>query len=205
MQTGVYRFRNRDNGKVYVGSAARSIRTRRYEHVRMLNNSTHVNKYLQNAWNKHGAAAFTFRVLERCPPEQCLAREQHWIDKLRAADPRRGYNRCPKAGSVLGCRWKRDPDSYKWMENPEWREKIRQSSWGRKHTEETKAKIGAGNRGKLAGRKLTEDHKAKISWLGRKHSVKTKAKISAALKGKVVSDETRRRMSLAAKRRCGVV
>jgi hypothetical protein len=88
------------------------------------------------------------------------------------------------------------------MKDPEWREKVRQRGVGRKHTEESKAKISAGNKGKLKGRKLTEEHKAKISWKGRKHSLETRLKMSVSAKGKTFSDETRAKMSLAAKARC---
>jgi hypothetical protein len=47
---------------------------------------------------------------------------------------------------------------------------------GRRHSEETKRKIGLGNKGK----KLSEHHKRILrrTWIGRKHSEETKRKIS---------------------------
>lgn len=51
-----------------------------------------------------------------------------------------------------------------------------------------------------AGRKLSDDHRAKLctSATGRKHSAATRAKIGAVQTGKKLSDETRSRMSAAA-------
>jgi hypothetical protein len=59
----------------------------------------------------------------------------------------------------------------------------------RRHTEETKIKIGEAskNRKSMLGKKLSEEHKRKISEinLGRKHSEESKKKMSNAHKGRI--------------------
>lgn len=96
-------------------------------------------------------------------------------------------------------------------------EKLRQSSTGRKHSEETKRKMSKAKKGKPSwnkgvpmseeskrrlseskkGRKLTEEHKEKISkaGVGRTHSEESRRKIGEAHRGKHVSEETRKRLS----------
>lgn len=80
---------------------------------------------------------------------------------------------------------------------------------GRKLSEETKKKIGEANSLSLKGRRLTEQHRNNISkaqklsgvgkWnKGRKLSKETKKKMSESKKGTIISEETRKRMSLAA-------
>lgn len=102
--TGVYSIFNRANGKQYVGSAADSFKKRWGEHRSQLNNDCHYNHHLQRAWNKYGSESFEFRVIEYCHPENCLNREQYWLDTLMVFDQAKGYNLCPTAGSRLGTR-----------------------------------------------------------------------------------------------------
>ena len=101
----IYQIRHIVSGKVYVGSAV-SPRNRWRNHRNMLQNGNHPNRYLQNAWNKHGAAAFVFEILEPVLfIEDLITREQYWIDKLKASANGHGYNITPTAGSLLGARW----------------------------------------------------------------------------------------------------
>ena len=93
---------------------------------------------------------------------------------------------------------------------------------GHKHTDETKAKISAANKGKQnslgykhstetrakqseskKGRKRSDETKSKMSasMKGKKHTDETRAKISAANKGRKRSDETRAKISAANKGR----
>jgi hypothetical protein len=52
---------------------------------------------------KYGSDAFQFEVLEVVAnAEQLIAREQHYLDALRAADRQYGYNIAPRAGNTLG-------------------------------------------------------------------------------------------------------
>lgn len=104
LETGVYLITNTATGKVYVGSAAVSLEGRMAGHRRALAKGEHDNKYLQRSYDKHGPAAFRYDVLERCPPAQCVGREQHWLDRYDAANRSKGYNIAPTAGSMRGYR-----------------------------------------------------------------------------------------------------
>jgi group I intron endonuclease len=100
--TGVYCIRNIRNGKRYVGSSAQEFRARRWEHWRKLRESRHENRHLQKSWNRYGPGSFVFQIIERCPREKCLEREQYWMDYFDVTNRDRGYNISPVAGSNLG-------------------------------------------------------------------------------------------------------
>jgi hypothetical protein len=68
---------------------------------------------------------------------------------------------------------------------PEFREKMRMISTGRKFTKETKEKISKANKGKS-------------TWMkGKAHSGETKEKLSNLLRGREVSEETKKKLSKA--------
>lgn len=129
-KTGVYCYTNRVNGKVYVGSAAISLKTRFKSHRNRLKANQHDNSYLQRAYNKYGSRSFCFSILERCEPSECVQREQYWIDSLQACRRDKGYNLAPTAGSMLGFRHNNEErqkiskGTKKAMERPEVREKL---------------------------------------------------------------------------------
>lgn len=111
----IYQIRHIESGRVYVGSAI-NPRDRLTAHKYELRKGTHHSQYLQHAWNKYGAAAFAFEIIEPVLLiEDLIIREQYWIDALRAADRQYGFNIYPTAGSSLGA----------------------------KHTEETRAEMSA--------------------------------------------------------------
>ncbi len=197
LQTGVYCIRNKVNGKVYVGSAAVSLKRRQGEHFRQLSQNRHFNIYLQSAWNKYGADAFEFLVVERCLRFDCTGREQYWINQYRSAERAFGYNVCPTAGGVLG-RTHSPKTKAKMSASARARFERTGHPWvGRKQSEETKAKISAANKGQNLGGTLSTETRAKLSTtrLGRKHSPETRAKLSAAHMGHPVSDETRAKVA----------
>ena len=137
MRTGIYQIRYTKNSKCYIGSAARSFDKRWNEHRCRLRKNQHPNHKLQHAWNKYGENTFVFEVLLYCDPEDCLTYEQIALDTILFAScnderfRKLGYNICKIAGSPLG----------------------------RKHSEETKRKIGQSHKGKI----LSKEHKEKIS------------------------------------------
>lgn len=122
MSSGVYQILNLITGDDYVGSAV-DLKKRARRHWRRLVRGTHVNQHLQNAFNKYGAAAFRFEVLEICESAQCEIYEQFYLDKLQPA-----YNICRTAGSSLGR-----------PVNEETRARIGAAHKGKKYTKETRA------------------------------------------------------------------
>lgn len=88
---GIYCIRNKINNKVYIGQSI-DIRTRWWGHRCDLNRNNHCNRYLQNAWNKHGEDNFEFSVLEQCTLDEINDKEIFWIKQYNSTDVNFGYN-----------------------------------------------------------------------------------------------------------------
>lgn len=190
LRTGVYAIRHIASRKVYVGSASsRSIYRRWAQHRLDLRCGVHHSRYLQRAWDKYGAGAFEWLVLERCSPDRCLAREQVWMDFYRSFDPASGYNVSPTAASCSGV----------------------------KHTAETRAKVSAAGRGrqqspeqiersanKRRGLKRSDETKARISEAARRRwAAADKAAWSEKMRSRALSDEARAVLSANGRARAG--
>lgn len=133
MITGVYCWKNILDNKVYVGSASYSLSKRKSGHLYRLKLGNHHSIYFQQAWNKYGKESFIFEILEKCLPDKCIEREQYYIDKLKAANPKFGYNISTNAGNTLGVTY-----------TPEGCENVGKAKRGGKLTEEHKKKISIG-------------------------------------------------------------
>lgn len=59
---GIYLISNETDGRFYVGKAG-NITMRWHHHMHHLIKGTHINAFLQRAWNKYGAGAFVFSVV----------------------------------------------------------------------------------------------------------------------------------------------
>jgi group I intron endonuclease len=68
-----------------VGSAV-NLRTRWLEHCRDLGNGVHVNRHMQQAWNRYGGKNFQFTILEFAEVPDLLERERAWIELTRCTD-----------------------------------------------------------------------------------------------------------------------
>lgn len=146
------------NGRHYVGSAL-SFGVRERIHLSDLNLARHHSRHLQRAWDKYGAEAFRFDILERVgDPSQLTAREQHYLDLLRPA-----FNALAVAGSSLGFR--HTPTSLAKMRA--WKRKVPGPMKGRKQTREARAKMSAAKKG----------HTLKV---GTRHAEESKRKMSAS-------------------------
>ena len=91
-KTGIYQIKNKINNKKYIGSTrvtghkfpCRNGFFKRWTtHKNSLNNNSHRNYHLQNAWNKYGEQNFEFEILSLCPPEYCFKLEQWFVDNLK--------------------------------------------------------------------------------------------------------------------------
>jgi group I intron endonuclease len=75
----IYQITNMVNGKFYIGSAD-SFARREWQHKYDLKRGAHKNPHLQASWNKYGADAFVFEVLEVVPEgESQLAWENRYL------------------------------------------------------------------------------------------------------------------------------
>ncbi len=83
---GVYYILNMINGKCYVGSA-KCMHRRTGNHVSTSRNSKHINKKVENAFNKYGIENFEFGVIVFTPnvktEKELQDIEQKWIDLLK--------------------------------------------------------------------------------------------------------------------------
>ena len=167
--------------RVYIGSS-HNIHKRWNEHLRKLKQNIHHSKKLQNHFNKYGKNDLVFSVLICCNESDLVNTEQFYID---AYNP--WFNNAPVAGRVTGLHWKLSTET---------REKMRKAALGhkrnvgRKHSEETKIKMGI----KSKGHKCPEYVKQRLSELAklRKHTEETKAKIGLAARN--ISEETREKL-----------
>lgn len=173
---GVYAIICKESHTIYIGSSM-DLGNRMMDHI-MESSNVH----LRHAMNKYGVESFTFIVVEfvtKVPrpitgEEQgnLIAREQFYLDLLFTLPSYSRYNNLSVAGS----------------------------SYGYKHTEEAKSKIGEAARGRV----MSAEDRARMSeeragenhpMFGKKHTEEAKAKISGALAGRTLSAETRELIS----------
>jgi group I intron endonuclease len=190
----IYRIRNTVSGTFYIGSTI-NFAKRRWEHTRHLLRGIHTSVILQRSWNKHGRNAFVFEVLEEVADTERLRLiediylMQHFDDPLCANflasamdSPVANAEVRDKIASSLRTRFSKAP-----WEHPR---------FGKKHSEETKAKIKA--------KKLADPTRY---WAGKARSEETKRKLSEAQKGrpsphkgKKMSEQGRANVTAAVKR-----
>lgn len=169
----VYMHEHRESGKKYIG-----ITGMKPEH-RWNNGKGYTSGYFRNAIDKHGWDAFRHEILyTKLTKEEACKLEQELIAKYRSNDPEFGYN-CSVGGemSALGCRWSLGEDTKSKMRKPKSEEHRKHISEARKGmqckplSEEHKRKISESEK----GRKLTEEHKAKLSGANNSNSKKVGA------------------------------
>lgn len=94
-KAGIYRWRNKINGKTYIGSSV-NLTKRFYKY---LSSSTlkKAKTPIYNALLKYGIENFTLEILEYCDEDSVINREQYYLDTLNPE-----YNILEFAGSSLG-------------------------------------------------------------------------------------------------------
>jgi len=91
MGCGIYRIKNTQNNKNYVGSTI-NLEHREYKHFWMLKNNIHDNEYLQNSYNKYGEKKIIFEIIELCDENLLIKKENFYISKYKSNDCKFGYN-----------------------------------------------------------------------------------------------------------------
>ena len=90
---GIYKIINRINNKVYIGKSVDILNKRWRSHKNSLNNGTHINTHLQNAWNKYGSENFDFLVILECSEDELDKYETYYIAVYKSYLPEFGYNK----------------------------------------------------------------------------------------------------------------
>jgi len=145
---GIYAIVNKTNNKKYIGSS-NDIYKRFITHKSCFKYKKE-NKYFQFSWEKYGEENFDLILVEECRQKDLLNKEKYWIEFYKACDTNFGYNVNPLPEKP-----------------PSWQ--------GKKHSEETKKKIGEANKGRIVtqqqkektskvhrGKKISEEHKEKL-------------------------------------------
>ena len=99
LNKGVYKLFFKESNNFYIGSTTESFKQRFRRHINDLNLNKHCNVMLQKAFLKYGVPYI--EILEVCSSEQCIEREQFYIDSLKPS-----YNIAKKAGNTLGVKMK---------------------------------------------------------------------------------------------------
>lgn len=91
MESGIYKITNLVNNKVYIGQS-RNLQSRITRHKYRLKNNEHINKHLQNSYNKYGNDSFKYEIIEYCEENILNERECHWILHFNSHNRLYGYN-----------------------------------------------------------------------------------------------------------------
>jgi group I intron endonuclease len=99
-ESGVYTIHCQTSGKFYIGSSVK-IKARWASHRYLLRNGGHPNTHLQRSYEKYGEHDFVFSIIESCPKNLCVEREQFWISSYSMDSL---LNNSPTASTRLGFR-----------------------------------------------------------------------------------------------------
>jgi len=81
-KSGIYCIINVVNNKQYIGSS-KNLYSRLYNHKRLLRQNKHVNKKLQNSFNKYLEVNFKYFIFEYCDEMFLLSKEQDYFNTLK--------------------------------------------------------------------------------------------------------------------------
>jgi group I intron endonuclease len=176
------------NGKRYVGQTSKTWEERWRAHCWEAEKRPHL--HFHRAIVAYGKDAWQHDVLATVESEdEALELEQRFILEYRTFEPELGYNM-----TMGGEGFRATDESRKRLSRAlTGNEKLRNALRGRKLSEEHKRKISEARK----GMKFSDEHKRKISEskTGVVHSEETKAKMSEAHKGKIFSNEHRANIS----------
>lgn len=179
----IYKTTNLVNGKIYVGKDK-------------FNNPNYLGsgKVLKQAIKKYGVESFSKEILEVCENESVwLQREQFWIKELNSIEF--GYNIA--VGGAGGDTISNNPNKQVIAQkHSEWM-KTNNPKKGKTRTTDEINKWKKSYEGKWKGKNNPN--------YGRRHSEETKNKIRERALGREVSEETRKKISIANKGKAGRV
>lgn len=171
---GMYIITDYERSLEYVGSSG-DLNSRRWAHLSCLRRNKHNNKLLQELFNRCNQKLYMIYYVTESK-DDAFDLEQQYLDDYLGT--KRLCNiasdaRLPMIGNS--------------------------NMLGKRHSEETKAKISVVHKGKVVSEetrvKQSEAHKGNTYWLGKSHTEESRAKMSASQLGREVSEETRLKIS----------
>lgn len=102
MTCGIYMWKNKHNGHMYIGYS-KNIERRWREHSTLPFNSYRtddISKAFYNAIRKYGISAFEKIILEECKEEQLKEREQWYINHYNTFKDKQHYNETPGGDGI---------------------------------------------------------------------------------------------------------
>lgn len=183
MTSGIYQIKNTISGGAYIGRSV-DVADRLSHHRNELKRGVHVNRRLQNAWNKYGSEAFKFELIWEKSPEQLYELEGFILEFLWGDT--RLYNHHAlsyggfQPGNKLG-RFSRSDETRERMSKAftgrvfsnKHRAKISLARAGTKASDETKRKMSDAKAGKV--RPLSFSEKMSVNMLGERNPMFGKA------------------------------
>lgn len=209
MSSGIYKISNTQNEKIYIGSS-RNVTGRIREHFSRLNKLNHKNSKLMQDYRECGKESFKSEIIEECPVDKLIQREDYWIKELDSMNQNKGYNMKDASQTVFNeeiCN-KISVKKIESWKNPKYREiRSRQS---KEFMNNPIIKKFTSERTK----KQWENIKIRNSIIKKLNSVKNKDKMSSIMKEKwkdpiyssnvrtaVASEESRNKISIKCKER----
>lgn len=172
--TGIYSITHKSSGKRYIGSTYCNFYDRFCAHRSTLNRKCHSSILLQRAWDKYGADAFEFEILE-VGATDLDKRELYFINLHNSSNPKLGYNISKETNNArLGH-----------QQSKKARKSISKKLKGIKRSEETKKKMSlskTGNGNAMFGKKQSKEYIEKRIKGQRKQIIRDDGKIYSSLK-----------------------
>jgi len=188
----VYLITNKINGKKYVGQTTKTLEQRWFDHINVRKRPSC--SYLHSAINKHGPENFEIKTLVIVGTKwEMDLYESGMIKALNTKAPN-GYNLTDGGDGCQG-----------YVFTEEQRRKVSSVQMGRKMSDLSRQKLLERNKGNKfsSGVKMTEEHRLRLLKINkeREQSKEERAKRSLAQIGRKHTEETKQKISDAAKRR----
>lgn len=200
--SGIYQIQSKRNGKSYIGSAVNIEQRILRAHFLDLRKKGHYNPRIQNHVNKYGIDDLDIFILEFCPEDRLLEREQFWLNELQPE-----FNICKRADSRLGVKLSEETKrKFQGKNNPMYgRIGEKHHRHGTTHSERTKEKMRK-NHGNTKGEHNPNYNKH--TWLygltketdERVLQISERMKGNQINKGRKLTDEEKEKRSIAMKK-----